>query len=184
MKKAIVIFCFLLISVFSTGSFFVYTFYLKSYKKEFKAFLKNNQFPKTTTLIQINPSELYTNSTRIVWEDCNQEVLYKGELYDVISIHNNGLSISLSLVSDSQEMLLKQQFAVLFDADSSHSTKVPFQILKSLMALKYIVDSYKVNLKPQELSLSLVSFSLILKTNKGYFTKHSPPPDVFCNCLT
>lgn len=120
------------------GSFFLCMSYLKSYKKEFKSYIKTYKKRAAFSTIIIYPSELYTNSPNIIWEDEYKEVVYKGILYDVVSIKGKGLTIELTVVSDHQEMQLKKQFASLYDIGSNEKTKSPFNLLKTFFALKFI----------------------------------------------
>ena len=83
LKKATIIFSFILITVFSAGSYFLHQLYLKSYKKDFKAYISKYKEQSAFSTITINPSELYANSKTITWEDEFKEVIYNGVLYDV-----------------------------------------------------------------------------------------------------
>ena len=179
MKKVSIIFSFILITVFSTGSFFLHKSYLKSYKKEFKSFVFKNKKKANYSTIRINPSELYTNSKTIVWEDENKEVIYKGVLYDIVCIKTIGVKVELTVVSDEQEMKLKKQFASLFDVDSNKTTKDPFNLLKSFFALKYIATSSSVDTNNPEFMLNQAHIYNILKISKGFTSQSNPPPN-FC----
>ena len=177
MKKISIICCFILITVFSTGSYLIHTCYLNSYKKEFKSFIFANQKHTSTAVVLINPSELYTNSCNIIWEDENKEVLYKGVLYDIIRIENRGLKIALVVVSDEQETSLKKQFSELFDLNALGSAKNPFHILKSFFSLNCVINQADFDLgitsflRPQ--SYSTDSFLI----SKVFLTQDTPPPD-------
>ena len=179
MKRVSIIFSFILITVFSTGSFFLHKSYLKSYKKEFKSFIFKNKKKANYSTIKINPSELYTNSKTIIWEDENKEVIYKGVLYDIVCMKTIGVKVELTVVSDEQEMKLKKQFASLFDIDSNKTTKDPFDLLKSFFALKYIATSSSANICNYELVLNTTHTYRVFKISKGFNSQTNPPPN-FC----
>ena len=153
--------------------------YLKSYKKEFKSFVLENKKHSNYSIIKINPSELYTNSTAIIWEDENKEVVYKGILYDVVSIKTIGTKVELTIVSDEQEMELKKQFASLYDINSSKTTKDPFNLLKSFFALKYIAPTTTINIKNSESILKTIYGHSIFKPSQGFTSQTNPPPNIF-----
>jgi len=153
--------------------------YLKSYKKEFKSFISQNKVHTHYSTIKINPSELYTNSKTIIWEDENKEIFYKGILYDIISIKTIGTKVELTAVSDEQEMELKKQFASQYDINSNKTTKEPFNLLKSFFTLKYIAPSIKIDIKNSESILKTSYTYSIIKTSQGFISKTNPPPNFF-----
>lgn len=153
--------------------------YLKSYKKEFKSFVFANKTHANYNIIKINPSELYTNSKTIVWEDENKEVVYKGVLYDIVCIKTIGVKVELTVVSDEQEMELKKQFASLYDINSRDTTKKPFDLLKNFFALKYVAVKTTINLKNSESFLKTIYASPSFQTSQGFTSQINPPPD-FC----
>ena len=97
-------------SIFSLGSYFIYICSLESYKQDFRKFVAQDKLASAITTIQINPSNLYINSSSLSWEDDYKEVVYNGNLYDVISIKSVGINVLITLISDTQEMDLKKQF--------------------------------------------------------------------------
>lgn len=153
--------------------------YLSSYKKEFKSFISQNKKTTATTIIQINPSELYTNSNSVIWEDENKEVIYKGVLYDVIHMENKNGKVLLTAVSDFQETKLKKQFASTYDVNSEPSTKNPFELLKQFLTLKTIISSLNTTIQ-----LFPVSNFSLQKTVSFYLctivlNQETPPPNFF-----
>lgn len=179
LKTAVVICSSTLIVLFSIGNYFFYTAYLTSYKKEFKHYIFDHKKNAHVSTLCINPSELYCNSPRITWEDENKEIVHQGVLYDIVSISPNGLTVELTLVSDQQEMELKDQFASMYDVSSGKATKNPFHLLKAFLALKYVPASANMelnNLAQQHASFyPCQSFILASKT----ISKETPPPDLF-----
>ena len=178
MKKISIIFSFLIITVFSTGSYFLYKCYLNAYKNEFKLFIVEHKVPTNSITININPSELYVDTKTILWEDENKEVIYEGKLYDIVCVKTNGVKVELTTVSDEQEMELKKQFSLLFDTNSNKTTKGPINLLKSFFALKYISNN----------TLSDFRTIVLVKTNKyivddykilqGFNSLTTPPPNL------
>lgn len=172
-----IICCFILITVFSTGSYFIHLGYLKSYKKEFKSFIFHNKEKTTRTVLLIHPSELYTNSSVIIWEDENKEIIYKGILYDILQIKNAGKKVALTVVSDKREMNLKNQFVATFDSESNKTTKIPFKLLKNFLALQYLVVDSNISFAINELNLSLFYSSKVFYLFPVYLLMDTPPPD-------
>ena len=179
MKKLTIIFSFVLITVFSVGSYLLHQLYLKNYKKEFKSYIKTHKEQSAFSTITINPSELYTNSANIIWEDEYKEVVYRGVLYDVINVKGNGLTVELTLVSDDQEMNLKKEFASLYDVNTTEKTKSPFNLLKNFFTLKYLAACSDFEFNNVVFSLNnLVSFQTI-DINTITINIDTPPPQFF-----
>lgn len=178
MKKITVIFAFLLITVFSTGTFLIHLYYLKSYKKEFKSFLKQTKTQSKRSIIYINPSELYTNTGKVTWEDENKEVVYNGILYDIIEIKSVGLKIELTAVSDYQEMILKKQFSEIYDINNHQATKNPFHLLKDFLSLKTIFNHSDDCFEPHTVDISLMSSQNFFIIPSIFISQETPPPDL------
>ena len=121
-----------------TGSYFLHKVYLGNYKKEFKAHLLKQAESPCCLYISINPCELYVNTSLLSWEDDNNELIYKGKLYDILSVKNCGTQVSLMLIPDENEEVLKREFAELYNDQVCHSKKDPFSLLKNFFALKFI----------------------------------------------
>ena len=152
--------------------------YLKSYKKAFKSFMFQNKKNMPYKTLQINPSELYTNSASIIWEHENKEVVHKGILYDIVSIKNNGLTVELILVSDEQEMQLKKQFASMYNIHSNKSTKHPFDLLKSFFSLKYLTDHSTIDFEFKYFLFIEKQTQYSLKIFPVFLSQDIPPPDL------
>jgi hypothetical protein len=73
-----------------------------------------------------------------VWEDENKEVVYKGHLYDIVDIQVVNEKVVLTVVSDTQEMKLKKQFASMYDENDVNQSSQPAKLLKQLLSLKCI----------------------------------------------
>jgi hypothetical protein len=138
LKKITIIITLFLITVLSTGSYVVSKLYLKSYKKDFKAFVFKNKTIIAHTKIEIHKNQLYKNSKQLVWEDDNKEVVYKGHLYDIVDIQVVNDKVVLTVVSDTQEMNLKKQFASMYNENDVNQSSQPAKLLKQLLSLKGI----------------------------------------------
>jgi hypothetical protein len=181
LKKLTIIVSFILISLFSVGSYFLHQIYLKGYKKEFKTYISQHKEQSDFSTVTINPSQVYNNSAQIIWEDEYTEVIYEGILYDVVSVNGKGLTVELTLVSDYQEMELKRRFTSFYDISSSENTKKPFDLLKNIFALKYIVHSICFDLNNITFTgNTFVKTPDFLIINR-VISIHTPPPDFFCN---
>lgn len=161
------------------GSFFLHQAYLKSYKKEFKAYLKTNKQNTNFSTITISPSEVYTNSKNIEWEDEFKEVVYQGVLYDVVKVSGKGLVVELTVVSDHQEMELKKQFAEGYDLNSKSSTKNPFELLKNFMALKFIVNNHNFDITISVANTAALNVHQLFLLSKIASYQETPPPNSF-----
>jgi len=168
-----------LISVFSTGSYFLHLVYLGNYKKEFKEYILKNKKETAFTTIHINLNELYANSASLTWEDENKEIIYKGTLYDILSIEKVGFVVTLKVVSDKQEMELNKQFASVYDINSSTTTKHPFELLKKFFALKYIIHNTSFEFNSSLIPCISPNTNLSFKIATVLIPQETPPPD-FC----
>jgi hypothetical protein len=86
LKKITIILTLLIVIVLITGVFLMSKLYLNSYKKEFKTYVLKNKKSIAFKTLQINFNQLFKNSDHLIWEDDNKEIIYNGELYDIISI--------------------------------------------------------------------------------------------------
>ncbi len=162
----------------STGTFLIHLHYLKSYKKEFKIFLKQTKNIRSKSTIYVNPNELYANSEKISWEDDNKEISYQGILYDIIRIENRGLKVAIIAVSDEQEMFLKKQFAELFDLNANETTKNPLCQLKSFFNLKCIVAHLNFDTLLHFYNHNSSTFPHSFLISPIFLETETPPPDL------
>jgi hypothetical protein len=152
--------------------------FLSSYKKEFRAYLSLNKENLKSSEITIKSSELYKNSQTIIWEDDNKEIVYKGVLYDVISIRSNKENVIVTVFSDTQEVEIKNQFAANYNDISSKTANKPMKLLKQFLALQYISPTTEL--------FNSVSASTILVNHKdyhfyissGFLSQETPPPNL------
>src|SRR6201988_4861 len=103
LKKSVNILLLIIISILSCSTFFIYKTYLHAYKSEVRSFINQGVDTNCTSIISINPSDLYVSTNNITWEDENKEVIYRGTLYDVVSVKNENGKVILTVISDSQE---------------------------------------------------------------------------------
>jgi hypothetical protein len=161
------------------GGYILHLNYLKNYKQDFKEYLLKNKKETTLTNISINSNELYINSTLITWEDDNKEVIYKGILYDIVSIVKSEHKMILNAVSDKQEMELKKQFASVFDINSNTCTKHPFELLKNFFSLKYIVNNTSIEFNNSILNRVFPNTYPAFQITNTITRLETPPPDVY-----
>ena len=176
MKKITIIITLFLITVLSTGSYVVSKLYLNSYKKDFKAYVFKNKAIIAHTKIEISKNQLYKNSKQLVWEDENKEVVYKGNLYDIVDIQVLNEKVVLTVVSDTQETNLKKQFASMYDENDFKNTNQSSKLLKQFLALKCINTS-NVELKLLKDNVTKKTFiDNEYKTIKMFLSQETPPP--------
>lgn len=178
LKKSVNIFLLLIIAVLSCGSFFIYYTYLYAYKAEVRKFINHNADKNCTSVISINPSELYVNTKNITWEDENKEIIYKGVLYDIVNIKNGKGKVFITAISDIQEQEIKKQFSDNFEEMASNQTKNPLKLLKQFFALKYISSNETLELK-QYLLISDYQIAETLKLKPIFLTVEIIPPNKF-----
>ncbi len=175
MKKAIIIFSFILISIFSIGSFLIYFTYIYLYQNAYHTYIKQNKEVLNTTKVFLNPSELFANSSTITWEDNNNEIIMNGVLYDVISVSSEKGRVTLTVLSDYQEAVMKKEFASTYDASSSKSTSTPIKLLKQFLSFKFVTDSYSLSNEQITVGLRFCNrYTFILRD--VYISLETPPP--------
>ena len=150
--------------------------YLKSFKKDFKAYVFKNKKTISFTKIEIKKNQLYKNSKNIVWEDENKEIVYFGNLYDIVSVEVNSENVVLTVVSDKKEMELKKQFASIYNEDNYKNSSQPIKLLKQLLSFKCIFSNKYFEFKNENKLISFCNMELFI-TQKGYLTIETPPPN-------
>ncbi len=175
LKKITIIFSLIIITVLSTGTYFIHACFLKSYKADFKSFVLSNKKNLQSSEIIINSNELYINTEFIAWEDNNEEIVYKGVLYDIISIKINNEKAELTVFEDIQEKEIKNQFAKNYDESSDISLK----LLKQFLALQYISPTTEL-LNTTHFSTSLNNQTYyFFNISPGFLSQETPPPNLF-----
>jgi hypothetical protein len=175
MRKIALIFSLSLAVIFLSGHYFIYKSVIKSHKKEFKRFIRSN-FAKIE-LIEIDPSELYANNSRITWLDENKEICLNGVMYDILCITPGEKSVKLYVVDDRHEKDLMNRYHNQFNTihENGASGKKNNTLLKELLSFKYLTTApYKLVFFHTDFSPIHESLS---KTSSGYLTVHSPPPN-------
>lgn len=150
--------------------------YLKSYKKDFKAFVFNNKKTISFTKIEIKKNQLYKNSKNLVWEDENKEIVYFGNLYDIVSVEVNNENVVLTVVSDKEEMELKKQFASIYNENDLKNSSQSSKILKQLLGLKCVCNNENFEFKNGNNVISFGALKLF-EIQKGYLFIETPPPN-------
>ncbi|MBK9284325.1 MAG: hypothetical protein IPM51_08370 [Sphingobacteriaceae bacterium] len=137
MKKIFAIFSLVCVLFFSSGTFFVYQAYIKSYKQEFRAWAvqENN---RAIIELTIPIAELFKNTALIQWVDNNHEVVLNGKLHDVLTYTVKSKNVVLKLIADEKEEFLKRNFAAIYNKyDSSDSSSGLLKLLKQFLSLKF-----------------------------------------------
>lgn len=156
------------------GNFFIYKAFMKSYKKEFRSYIKHNK--QVSSVISINPSQLFVNSNEIYWEDDNKEVIFKGQLYDVIEIKCKGGKVHLQVLSDVNEQEMKKEFAESNNAFSKKNSSGLMKVLKQFLGLKYICfDNVYCLSNPTDSKITFGEFDFDLFS--GYIFLSENPPE-------
>jgi hypothetical protein len=175
-KKITVILVFALVSVFSAGSFFIYKSFLSSYKSDMRTYIKTHKKNLTTSVISILPSELYVNTKTITWEDNNKEIIYEGNLYDVISISSENQKMLITITSDQAEEDIQKQFAAAYDFNTQSSGN-PLKLLKQFLGLKFLSDTF-FDFNPFDSLFSSQNYSIYAAHFKAVFLSIETPPPI------
>lgn len=125
--------------------------------------------------IEINPSQLYTDSKEIKWEDGNHEIVTNDMIYDIIAIVNTGKTVSLYVVSDSDEKKLEDQYSDLADQIYNGSDTEKPNVVKDFLSLKFFSK------EPIEISIAFSDRDVTSSHNKdmlssGFISAEVPPP--------
>jgi hypothetical protein len=175
LKKITIILTLLIVIILITGVFLISKLYLNSYKKEFKTYVLKNKKSIAFKTLQINLNQLFKNSDHLIWEDDNKEIIYNGELYDIISIQFKAKKVFLTVVSDSQEQELKNQFASFYKNNDLKNTSYPIKLLKQLFSFKCVIQLDRIILNISNGNLKFHKTNLFL-TQKGYLKQEIHPP--------
>ena len=175
MKKLSAIILTTLIVVISVGNFGLFSLFLKQYKANLQAHIRNNT-SQIVDVIHINPSELYANNKTITWEDGNKEIVYKGVLYDIVSIETIKGKVSIKAISDSKEQDYKTVYASMQEKNNTTSNS-PLNLLKQFLSLNFIetktINTHIIHYNEDVTNFDYYSCPL----HKGYLTMETPPPN-------
>lgn len=138
----------------------------------------DNKTSSVTDVIYINPCQLYTDSKNITWEDDNKEIVFNGELFDIVSIENENGKVKINAISDKKESEYKMSYAQNEDLKSS-ATNSPLKLLKQLINLKFTQTTIHFNSfsETQQLLFKNNTSSISFLINSGYKTLVVPPPN-------
>lgn len=175
LKKLSFIFITLVSLSITLGSYGIFKLFIKQYHSSVRKKIENKEFVITDT-IYINPCQLYINSNTVQWVDKNKEIIYNGDLYDIVSIKNENGKVKLYVISDKQEMEYKYCFA--HQEDTNNNKNSPIKLLKQFFVLKFVSTTelqflFKKNIKTTlELPTELSFFDI----HKGYQIPQFHPP--------
>lgn len=174
LKRASYIIISTLLVLFFTSNYFFYRLVDKNHKKEFKAYVLSNY--AKTEIIEINPSELFTNSNRITWKDENKEILFEDDIYDIVSYKSVGKKVQLIVVNDKQEKELMNKYKAQFNNELNNSSNNKHKIgAKDFFNFKYLTH--------KKISINLIASGIHYsgqkkhKTINGFSTILTPPPN-------
>jgi Tfp pilus assembly protein PilV len=175
MKRNSIILITALVVLISVGNFGLFSLFLNQYKTNLQSQIQHNT-SSVIDIIHINPSELYANNKNISWEDGNKEIIYKGTLYDIVSIECVKGKVSIKAVSDSKEQDYKMVYANTQEKNNTSSNS-PLNLLKQFLSLNFI-ETKAVTTVPINSSLLTSTYhpyNYII--HKGYQTLETPPPN-------
>lgn len=159
----------------SIGNFGLFSLFLNQYKTNLQSQIQNNT-SNVIDIIHINPSELYANNKNITWEDGNKEIIYKGILYDIVSIEVIKGKVSIKAISDNKEQDYKMAYANTQEKNNT-SSNAPLNLLKQFLSLNFIETKSVSTLLIADVTItySFNSFNCII--HEGYQTLETPPPN-------
>lgn len=148
------------------------------YKREVRNYIKQNTNHNNTSIILINPSELYINTKNITWEDENKELVYNGILYDIVNIKNQNGKVLIAAISDMRELEIKREFAENFSGKSEGHSHHSLKLLKQFLALKYLSSDESLELQN---NLMAVHYQINggFKPESGFVAIETLPPNYF-----
>ncbi len=176
MKKNSIILILALVVLISVGNFGLFSLFLNQYKTNLQSQIQNNS-SSVIDIIRINPSELYANNKNISWEDDNKEIIYKGILYDVLSIECVKGKVSIKAISDSKEQDYKMAYANTQEKNNTSSNS-PLNLLKQFLSLNFTETKLSTSFLTADVTTTTFSFkSYNYLIHKGYKTLDTPPPN-------
>ena len=114
MKKVITIFLVLLFAVNEFNFIAVYLPLKNLATMMQKAKIEDCCDPNDFTLIVIKESEIANESSAVIFLD-KSELLYNGELYDIVNTVNKDGNVNIYCIKDETENLLDKSFKLHFD---------------------------------------------------------------------
>lgn len=158
----------------SSGAFMLHKLQVWQYKINFRTYVKAHQADLSLSTIRIYPSELYQNSSRVVWEDDNEEFVFLGTKYDVLSLQRKQDFVELTAICDTEEKELEQAFSSFYDQSNTHQ-RSPLTLLKQFLSLKYLFSQYLVcHCWPTNLPSHQTVY--LLRESIGFLCPNSLPP--------
>ena len=175
LKKASFILIGLFLTVFLSGHFFVFKVSQAAHQSKFRSYIQQN----LTELkkIEINPSQLYTDSKGIQWFDDNREVMIGSLMYDVVYTKNSGKTISLFLVNDENEKTLMDKYSKLADSIFDDSNPAKQDVVKDFLSLKFLQGSPFEFQAPNTIVVNEQAV-YAASLNSGVLSKETPPPSI------
>jgi hypothetical protein len=176
MKKFLSIFLLVIFLFNLAGYFIVFKVIQYSVQQEMKVYLQKNSSDKETEIITIPTIEIASPSSRIKFTD-DDEFIYNGKLYDIISSKSSNGYTTFYCMNDKQEEQLYSTLKdhIIHNTDQNlplkdRSTQIIKNIIKEALADKCIIK--------QQLSIlsCKINFDFDTTLLRNFKTVLSPPP--------
>ncbi len=173
LQRITIIFTLALMTIFSAGSFIVFKILKLQIHSEMREMIRNGNSGKKTLTIIVNQN----NERNLTWLE-DDEFIYNGEFYDVVSFKVSGSTTELLVVNDGKEKKLFEGIAVFQKGDENGNAAATLTQLGKLLTLKYMGEE-KLNPSP-EFKLLLTEFISedLLDVPSVFIGSASPPPDL------
>ena len=164
----------LFLTVFLSGHFFIFKISQAAHQNKFRSYIQQDlaQLKK----IDINPSQLYSDSKEIKWLDDNREVMIGDFIYDVVFTKNSGKTVSLYLINDDDERSLLDKYNKLADSIFDESNPSKQDVVKDFLSLKCLQYN-SLNFVPENLSLLNSYAAYTVSITSVFLSQETPPPN-------
>ncbi|MGZ3862987.1 MAG: hypothetical protein ACXVPN_05310 [Bacteroidia bacterium] len=173
MKKISFILIGTFLTVLLSSHFLVFKISEAAHRDQFRSYISKhlNGLKK----IEINPSQLYTDSKELKWKDNNNEIVTGNMIYDVIAVINTGKTVSLYIMNDEDEKKLSDNYAGLADHIFNESGPEKPNVIKDFLSLKFFSN------QPAQITIAFSDFenpSLHQRglLSAGFHSTEVPPP--------
>ena len=177
MKKS---FCFILLFcmiIYTGGYQLIGTCFQLSLHSEMKAYLKQNLNNKYNTVFTFQSQNQIITDPGLVWEEENEEFLFKGNLYDVVSIEYNDSCATLYCIDDRAESNLLSKTGEIRKRQNQKSNG-PMAVFHKLLLIA--IDLQNPNYLPLQITVQKDFITAIIKMPISLAPDLlSPPPEYY-----
>lgn len=172
MKKLFSILIISCLLIYIGGYHLVYSVYQYGLQKEMRTYLQHNPDPRYGTYLSFQLSNNVITDPSVEWEKENEELRYKGELYDIVTVHRDADSIRIFALKDDRENKLEKQLAEIHHTHPTSSSST-LTVLK-FFSVFHLPDEENMGLQ----ELSRVQYASIMNISfyPAYHEVHTPPP--------